>query len=154
MSESTNGPVEILGVAFGPDVQFEGRIADELDRLEQSGSIRVLDFVFLHRSPDTGELLTLDFEAQTLAGGHLRGMIGEPAEARSGQTAGPRDDAFRLAADDIRAMAHTLAPGTSAGFMIYEHLWARDFMDAIEESGGVVLMQGFLSPEAVAAVAA
>jgi hypothetical protein len=39
MTETT-GPVEMLAVSFGPSTQFQGRIADEIDKLEQAGHIR------------------------------------------------------------------------------------------------------------------
>ena len=56
------GPVQILAVAFPAGARFEGQIAEEIDRLERSGAIRVLDFVFLHRDETTGALVRLDFD--------------------------------------------------------------------------------------------
>ena len=50
-------------------------------------------------------------------------------------------------------MAASLEPGTSAGFLLIEHVWARDLKRAIRQTGGFPLGEGFLTPEAVAAVA-
>ena len=61
--------------------------------------------------------------------------------------------AFRLTPDDIREVADALDPGTSAGFIIFEHLWARGLKQAIDETDGVPFAEGFLTPEAVAAIA-
>ena len=46
----------------------------------------------------------------------------------------------------MREAADALDPGTSAGFMIFEHLWARGLRDAIAETGGVAFAEGFLTP--------
>jgi hypothetical protein len=45
-------------------------------------------------------------------------------------------------------------PGTSAGFMISGHVWARDLKRAIAETDGVPFAEGVLTPEAVAAIQA
>ena len=74
-------------------------------------------------------------------------------------TGGGRDtidgpaSAFRLTPDDIREVADALDPGTSAGFIIFEHIWARGLKQAIAETDGVPFAEGFLTPEAVAAIA-
>jgi hypothetical protein len=50
-------------------------------------------------------------------------------------------------------MAASLAPGSSAGFLLVEHVWTRDLKRAIRETGGYPLGEGFLTPEMVATVA-
>ena len=60
----TVGPVQILAVGFREGARFEGRIAEQIDLLEQSNTIRVLDFVFLHRDESTGALVRMDFDGQ------------------------------------------------------------------------------------------
>ena len=60
----TIGPVQILAVGFREGARFEGRIAEQIDLLEQSDTIRVLDFVFLHRDESTGALVRMDFDGQ------------------------------------------------------------------------------------------
>ena len=56
------GPVQILAVGFREGAKFEGRIAEQIDQLEQSNTIRVLDFVFLHRDEATNALVRMDYE--------------------------------------------------------------------------------------------
>ena len=51
-------------------------------------------------------------------------------------------------------MAASLHPGDSAGFVLIEHVWARDLKGAIRDAGGFPLGEGFLTPEALAAVGA
>jgi hypothetical protein len=151
MAETT-GPVQLLAVGFGAGTRFEGQIAEELDRLESAGTIRILDFVFLHRDASTGTLVRMDYQ-----GGADEGRVTTLLEGSEGGG----DDwphgatgAFRLTPGDIREAAEALDPGTSAAFMIFEHVWARGLKDAIAQVGGVPFAEGFLTPEAVAAMQA
>jgi hypothetical protein len=51
-------------------------------------------------------------------------------------------------------MAASLDPGSSAGFVLIEHVWARELKRAIRDAGGFPIGEGFLTPETIAAVAA
>jgi hypothetical protein len=65
-----------------------------------------------------------------------------------------RGGAFGLTAGDIRDAAGALEPGMSAGFIVFEHVGARALPAAIAETEGVPFAQGFLTPDAVAAIQA
>jgi hypothetical protein len=136
-------------VGFRDSAQFEGRIAEELDRLERSETIRVLDFVFLHRDASTGTLVRMDYEGPESEGRVMTLLADGNGDWDAASAPG---GAFRLTPGDIREAADALEPGTSAGFLIFEHLWARDLKLAIAETGGVPFAEGFLTPEAVAAI--
>jgi hypothetical protein len=142
------GPVEILAVGFREGARFEGRIAEQVDRLVQADTIRVLDFVFLHRDESTGTLVRLGRDGPEVEGRLTALLDGRAAVDRGG----PMDpgDAYRLTADDVREVADTLDPGASAGFIIFEHLWARGLKQAILDTDGVAFAEGFLAPAAVA----
>ena len=60
--------------------------------------------------------------------------------------------AFGLSQTEIQDIAASLHPGDSAGFLLIEHVWARDLKRAIREASGFPLGEGFLTPEAIAAV--
>ena len=62
--------------------------------------------------------------------------------------------AFGLSQREIEDMAASLDPGSSAGFLLVEHVWARELKRAIRDTGGFPLGEGFLTPETIAAVAA
>ena len=51
------GPVQLMQVGFEPGANFEGRIADELARLESERTIRVLDMLFVAKDTDSDELV-------------------------------------------------------------------------------------------------
>ena len=147
----TTGPVQILAVAFREGARFEGRIAEQIDQLEQAKTIRVLDFVFLHRDEATGALVRMDYDAPD-RDGRVTVLLEGARGNGGGEPAGGPADAFRLSADDIREVADALDPGTAAGFLIFEHVWARELKQAIADTDGVPFAEGFLTAEAVAAL--
>ena len=147
------GPVQMLAVAFGPDAKFEGKIIDELTRLESERTIRILDLLFVGKDRESGELLALDHQGESL-GAIAGALLGFEFDGIEEQLAaeGAGDRAFGLTQTDIEQLGMSLEPGTSAGFLLIEHVWARDLKRAIRDSGGVPLGEGFLTPETVAAV--
>jgi uncharacterized membrane protein len=148
------GPVQMLAVGFGPDAKFEGRIMDELSRLERQETIRILDLLFVQKDAETGDLLALDYQGQELGAivGALLGFEFEGDLTPDSQEV--QSHAFGLSQGEIQEIAASLAPGSSAGFLLVEHVWARDLKRAIRDAGGFPLGEGFLTPEAIAAVAA
>jgi hypothetical protein len=156
------GPVQLLAIGFGPEAQFEGRIIDELSKLEGQETIRILDLLFVHKDVETGDLLALDYQGEELGAivGALLGFEFEGDEQPNGSTEEEKEEerveshAFGLSLREIEGMAASLEPGSSAGFRLVEHVWARDLKRAIRQTGGVPIGEGFLTPEAVAEVAA
>jgi uncharacterized membrane protein len=152
------GPVQLLAIDFGPGAKFEGRIMDELAKLERIETIRILDLLFVHKDAETGDLLALDYQGEDLGAiiGALLGFEFEGDEQPAGSTDGEmvESHAFGLSQREIEAMAASLEPGSSAGFLLVEHVWARDLKRAIRQTGGVPIGEGFLTPEAIAEVAA
>jgi len=152
------GPVQLLAISFGPEANFEGRIMDELAKLENQKTIRILDLLFVYKDAQTGDLLALDYQGEDLGAiiGALLGFEFEGDEQLTGSTEEERVEshAFGLSQREIEGMAASLEPGTSAGFLLVEHVWARDLKRAIRQTGGVPIGEGFLTPEAIAEVAA
>jgi len=150
------GPVQLVAVGFTPDAEFEGRIMDELERLERHKTIRILDLLFIGKDAETGDLLALDYQGEELGAivGSLLGFeFEEDGERPDGSSNGIQAHAFGLSQVEMQEMAASLHPGSSAGFLLIEHVWARDLKRAIRDAGGFPLGEGFLTPEAVADVA-
>jgi hypothetical protein len=120
------GPVSFIAAGFGPDAAFEGRIVEELRRFEESGTLRVVDLLFVRRLPDSGELET---------------RPGIPGR----QTV--------VSQADVNEVAEALAPGQAAGLVLLEHRWREDLEQAIADTGGVILQDGLLDPEQAQALA-
>ena len=148
------GPVQMIAIGFGRDAEPQGRIMAELSQLELSGTIRILDLLFVAKEDD-GDLIALDYQGEDLGAivGALLGFEFDDDDAPAVESV-VEGHAFGLSEGQLKAMADALEPGTSAGFLLVEHLWARDFKVAVRDAGGVPIGEGFLTPEAVASVAA
>jgi uncharacterized membrane protein len=151
------GPVQLLAVGFGPDAKFEGRIMDELSRLERQETIRILDLLFVGKDAETGDLLALDYQGEEL-GAIVGALLGFEFEGNGERQAESSQEiqghAFGLSQMEIQEIAASLDPGSSAGFLLIEHVWARELKRAIRDAGGFPLGEGFLTPEALGVVAA
>jgi uncharacterized membrane protein len=147
------GPVQLVVIGFPLGAEFEGRIMAELERLERHETIRILDLLFVGKDAETGDLLALDYQGEDLGAivGALLGFEFD-GEQPSGTSEGIQAHAFGLSQTEMQEMAASLEPGDSAGFLLVEHVWARDLKSAVRDAGGFPLGDGFLTPEALAAV--
>jgi len=147
------GPVQLVVIGFPLEAELEGRIMAEFERLERHETIRILDLLFVGKDAETGDLLALDYQGEDLGAivGALLGFEFD-GEQPNGTTEGIQGHAFGLSQTEMQEMAASLEPGDSAGFLLVEHVWARDLKPAIRDAGGFPLGDGFLTPEALAAV--
>ena len=150
------GPVHLLAIAFGPDTKFEGRVIDELAALEEKGTIRVLDLLFVLKDAETGELVALDHQGAEL-GAIVGALLGFEFDDDGTQANGggslDTTHAFGLSEEAIRGIGKQLEPGHSAGILLVEHVWARDLRRAIRDLGGEQIVNGLVTGEALASVA-
>jgi hypothetical protein len=118
----THGPVEYLIVGF-PGNQFSGDIVPELAKLIESGTIRVLDLVFVAKDA-AGEIVAFEYDEHEAleAFGQLDGDVGG-----------------LLTGEDIAYAAEALEPDSSAALLIWEDTWAKPFAEALYASGGVLI---------------
>jgi uncharacterized membrane protein len=149
------GPVQLISVGFEPEANFEGRIVDELAALEKERTIRILDLLFIARDTDSDEIVVVEHQGTESMGGIVGALLGfefdddvvQPAgDARAGE------HSFGFSQADIEQMGAGLEPGGSAGLLLIEHVWARGLRRAVRDAGGRLLGEGFLTPEAIAAV--
>jgi Family of unknown function (DUF6325) len=129
------GPVQFIAVGFPGDATYEGRIIAEIEAIEASGSLRVLDVLFVRKDPSTGELQTMDIQSE-----ELRALAGTLT--------------LGVSRREIEGVGDELELGQAAGMILVEHVWARDLSEAIEATGGGVLAQGLLGPEDLQAIVA
>jgi hypothetical protein len=150
------GPVQLLAIGFGPEANFEGRILAELAELEQEGTIRILDLLFVAKE-ENGDLVALDHQGESL-GAIVGALLGFDFEGDDAAPQGGAEvlggHAFGLSREQIEGIAAELPAGHAAGILLVEHVWARRFKSAVRDAGGVPLGEGFLTPETVAFVAA
>jgi hypothetical protein len=140
------GPVQLLNIGFEPGANFEGRIVDELARLESDRTIRVLDLLFIGRDTDSNEIVVLEHQEESM-GAIVGALLGLQIDGEEQQ-----EHSFGFSEAEIEQMGAGLDPGGAAGLILIEHVWARDLKQAVRDAGGRMLGQDFLTPETVAAV--
>jgi uncharacterized membrane protein len=148
------GPVQLISIGFDRGANFEGKLVDELAKLESERTIRVLDVLFIARDPDSEDTVVLEHPGGENLGGIVGALLGFEfdGEAEAPTAAGGEEHAFGFTRQDIQEMASGLGPGESAGLVLIEHVWARDLRRAFRGAGGRLLGEGFLTPEAIRAV--
>ena len=121
------GPVDYIVVEFPAGASnFTGEMAKELLALVDSGTIRVIDVLILTKDEDGSvEAMELSDVADL---GPLQQIEAELAEL--------------LAADDVANLAAAMDPGSTAGVLIWENLWAAPFASAARRSGGQLIADG------------
>jgi hypothetical protein len=132
----TLGPVDYVIVEFpAGKSNFTGEMAEELVALVDAGTIRVIDVLILTKNEDgTVDAMELS-DIEEL--GPLQAIETQLAEL--------------LAADDVENLAAALDPGSTAGVLIWENLWAAPFASAARRSGGQLIATGRIPIQAIIA---
>ena len=137
-------PLQVIALSFSRDAGSEDRILAEVDRLRGRGVLRLLDMVFIARSQDgTVERLTIGDDEDF---GSLLAAVVPVADGGSAGPA-PADGLAAFDPADARALADSLEPGTALAFLLVEHYWAAPLFEAIAETGGTLIGEGFLTAE-------
>ncbi len=130
------GPVDYLVVEFPAGAQnFTGEMADELARMSEAGTIRILDLLILQKNED-GSVDALEID-ETPGTDAIRALETDIAEI--------------LAADDVEHLAAAMLPGSVAGVLVWENRWAAPFASAARRSGGQLIATGRIPIQAIAA---
>jgi len=126
------GPVDYIVVEFPAGASnFTGEMAKELLALVDSGTIRVIDVLILTKNDDAMEL------ADVGELGELQALEAQLAEL--------------LAEEDVEHLAAAMEPGSTAGVLIWENLWAAPFASAARRSGGQLIANGRIPIQAIIA---
>jgi hypothetical protein len=130
------GPVDYLVVEFpAGKSNFTGEMANELVKLVNSGTIRLIDVLILTKNDDgTVDAMELS-DIEEL--GELETLEAQLAEL--------------LAEDDVEHLANAMEPGSTAGVLIWENLWAAPFASAARRSGGQLIANGRIPIQAIIA---
>jgi hypothetical protein len=125
--EDVLGPVQYVLVEF-PGSRFNGRIAPALADLVGRGLIRILELMVVRKDEDgtvsSFDVLDLDPDEIGELGALAAGTLGLVLE------------------EDVLAAAEALEPGTTAGLLVWEDLWAIPLTKAIRGSGGELVASG------------
>jgi hypothetical protein len=130
------GPVDYLVVEFPAGASnFTGEMADELIALVGSGTIRLIDVLILTKNEDgTIDAMELSDHDEH---GELQALEAQLADL--------------LAEEDVEHLAAAMDPGSTAGVLIWENLWAAPFAAAARRSGGQLIANGRIPIQAIIA---
>ena len=130
------GPIDYIVVEFPAGASnFTGEMAEELVALVDAGTIRVIDVLILTKNDDgTVDAMELSDIEQL---GPLQAVEAQLAEL--------------LAEEDVAHLAAAMDPGSTAGVLIWENLWAAPFASAARRSGGQLIANGRIPIQAIIA---
>ena len=130
------GPVDYLVIEFPAGQQnFTGEAAAELAKLAESGIVRILDVLILVKNED-GSVDAMELD-ETPAVDAIRALEADIAEI--------------LAAEDVELLAEAMEPGSVAGVVVWENVWAAPFASAARRAGGQVVASGRIPIQAIIA---
>jgi hypothetical protein len=130
------GPVDYLVVEFPAGAShFTGEMAEELAKLAESGTIRILDVLILRKDAD-GSVEALEIDD-----------LDEVDDLRVIET----QIAEILAEEDVEHLAAAMEPGSVAGVLVWENAWAAPFASAARRSGGQLIANGRIPIQAIVA---
>ena len=151
------GPVQLVVLGFRhPD--FHGRIIEELERLRESDTVRVIDALAVYKTAagdlEAMHLSNLSQDEAIELGSKIGALIGLGFEGEDGMAAGAQAGA-EAAAEGATVFSDEQAwdvladiPNDSAAALVLlEHHWALPLRDAVVEANGFRISDGFISPQ-------
>jgi uncharacterized membrane protein len=150
------GPVQLIVLGFNHP-NFHGEVIDELERLRDSDTIRVIDALAVHKDAEgemeVAHLSNLTEDEAIELGSKVGALIGLGIEGEEGLEAGAEAGAAAAADgvevfDDEQAwdVLADIPNDSAAALLLIEHHWAVPLRDAIARAGGFRLSDGFISP--------
>jgi uncharacterized membrane protein len=130
------GPVDYIVVEF-PGNRMTGEGFPLLVDLVERGLIRILDLVFVRKESD-GSVSAIQI-ADLDGDGRLDLAVFE------GASSGLLDQEVLAEAGNV------LEPGSSAGILVYENVWAAPFAAAVRRGGGQLIASGRIPVQALLA---
>jgi uncharacterized membrane protein len=152
------GPVQLIALGFSqPD--FHGEIIAELERLHESGTVRVIDSLVVYKDADGAleveHLSNLTEDEAIEIGSKIGALIGLGFEGEEGIEEGAVAGAEAVAADggvhvfteeEGWDVLEDIPNGSAAALILLEHHWAVPLRDAVVRAGGFRISDGFISP--------
>jgi hypothetical protein len=126
------GPLEYVIIQF-PGHEFTGEVLPELRKIVEKGLIRIIDLTLIMKD-EAGKVQAYELadvsqdvqDAWRPVVAEVRGLLSKP---------------------DIDEAGALMEANTSAGLMLFEHLWALDFKQAVLGAGGRLLAQERVAQE-------
>jgi uncharacterized membrane protein len=157
------GPIQLLVIGFKhPD--FHGQILEEIQRLRESDTVRLIDSLTVYKD-SAGEVaavkignLTADEEVEL--GSKVAALIGFGMAGEEGLEQGAQIGAELVEEQGIDFFTEeqawdvmaSIPNDTAAALLLIEHHWAVPLRDAMMSAGGFRLAEGFIDPYDLVAI--
>ena len=151
------GPVQLIVLGFDHP-EFHGEIIEELEKLRESDTVRVIDALAVHKDADgeieVAHLSNLTQEEAVELGSKVGALIGLGIEGEEGFEAGAAAGAEIAGAEGVQVfndeeawdVLEEIPNDSAAALILIEHHWAVPLRDAIARAGGFRISDGFISP--------
>jgi len=156
------GPVQLIVLGFShPD--FHGEVIAELERLRESGTIKVIDALAVYKDAagevEVEHLSNLTQEEAVELGTVVGALVGLGIEGEKGFEAGAeagaelgQDGISIFDEDEAWDVLAEIPNDSAAALLLIEHHWAVGLRDAVYRAGGFRLADGWISPLDLVAV--
>jgi len=159
------GPISLLAIGFPEIKNLDGALIKEIFKLSDARIISVIGLLGIIKDEkgkvSSAQITEFSDEDRIRLGAAIGALIGFGAAGEEGAKAGANAGAeaayykeFGLSHKQIKEIAKDMPNGTGAGLLLIEHLWAKKFKEIAMEKHGVVLANGFISPQALVALGA
>lgn len=128
----TVGPVDVAVILF-EDSQFNGDVAPALQRLHETGTVRIIDLALIAR--DAEDSVSIIEVEDSVVAAALAAIEEDPLDL--------------LSEEDLTEMAMGLEIGSSALVLVWENTWAAEFAAAVRGSNGRLIVQDRIPREVV-----
>jgi uncharacterized membrane protein len=150
------GPVQLIVLGF-QHPEFHGEIIEELERLRESDTVRVIDALAVHKDAEgeieVAHLSNLSKDEAIELGSKVGALIGLGIEGEDGAEIGAEAGAEAAAGgvqifgdDEAWDVLEDIPNDSAAALLLLEHHWAVPLRDAIARAGGFRISDGFISP--------
>jgi len=160
MNTKQIAPLQLLVIGF-KEPKFEGKIMNELEKLRGNNLLRLVDALAVNKDSEGNitalQMTDLPKEEAIEYGAVIGGLIG--LGAGGGKTAKEaalgaamlveNEYEYGMSPEEVETISEDIPEGGAAVLMLIEHLWALPLKNAIRETGGILISQDFLSPEAL-----
>src|SRR5215475_5558714 len=157
------GPVQLVVLGF-EHPEFHGEIIEELERLRESDTVRVIDALAVHKDAngeiEVEHLSNLTQEEAIELGSRVAALIGLGIEGEEGLHAPAEISAEEAAAHGIHVFGdevewdviEEIPNDSAAALILLEHHWAVPLRDALARAGGYRISDGMISPYDLVAI--
>jgi uncharacterized membrane protein len=151
------GPVQLIVLGF-EHPEFHGEIIEELEKLRESDTVRLVDSLAVYKDAE-GEievmhLSNLTNEEAIELGSTVAALIGLGIDGEEGMEAGAKvgaaaaeEEGFHVFSDETAwDVLEDIPNDSAAALLLIEHHWAAPLRDAIARAGGFRISDGLISP--------